>query len=557
MRTVGRGGRVVLALLVSAAGALAQEPDPDLVALELRDGRVLEGRLVGETDASLQLEIRSAGGISGRIDIPRAQVVATRHPGADPAAAERNARLASARAIEDPAARAQAILRLADEEAQRGDPSVAAGLYLLAGGEDESLADQTEVAAARAYLAAGQELSAEEAITHALRRNPKNAHAAAAAREVAEAVERRAQELLEPGLAAWGRGDTRGALRLLLRAVEALPARVLDRASARLQEEAGLSLAQVMIDCRLRTPCEACDGVGVIDCPLAGSNNASTRCKLGMRSSVLRPDKIQGVDVARRARCERCDGVGHLACEECDGLGLRLTRPTAYEREAWIDTMQGELEGLQKTADGLLPKVEQGAEGAQTSNSEAVVTARLGELLSVLQRVRAYSRSLSRLDPRAGAVGGGDLRRQAKAAGERMATILSTVSGVLYLLGEKRYEDAVREDRQVPIALRSVRARQAWELVNQARSYTVEALRLNPAGMGLLGGDLLRRQSLMEAFLRRTWRTYASLRIAEENAANDSLLERALRGALGEGAGEALGSTADALTGGSAREKRR
>lgn len=543
----GRGGWA-LALLVSALGATVRAaPETDEVALELTDGRVLQGRVVSETDQAVQLELRGAGGITGRIDVPRARIKATRRPGADPAARERNERLAAAQALADPQARGQALLRLADEEHQRGDPRAAAGLYLQAGQADPALADQTEVAAARAYLAGGEELRAEETIERALARNPKNAQAAAAARDVAAGVARRAEELLEPGIAAWGRGDARGALRLLVRAVEALPQRVLDQASQRLQAESGLSLAQVMIDCRLRTPCEACDGVGVIECPLAGSNNASTRCQRGLRTSVLRPDRIQGVDVARRARCERCDGVGTLGCEECDGLGLKLTRPTPYEREAWIDTLQGELTGLQKTADELLPRVERSAEGAQGANAEAAVSARLGELMGVLQRVRAYSRSLARLDPRAGAIGGGDLRRRAQAAGERMATLLSTVAGVLYLLGEKRYEDAVTEDRSVPLPLRSVRARQAWELVNQARAYTVEALRLNPASAGLLGGDLERRRGLMESFLTRTWRTYALMRIAEEKSGDRTLLERALGEALNESNRKALRDQTDAL----------
>jgi tetratricopeptide (TPR) repeat protein len=543
--------------LLGAVSARAGEAEPDRVALELRDGRVLEGRLVGESDEAVQLEIQSAGGITGRLDVPRADIRTTRRPGADPAAVERSERALVARALPDPAQRAQALVRLAEEEAARGDPTAAAGLFLAAGEEDPALADQTDVAAARAWLAAGEPLQAEGVVTRALERNPKNAQAQAAAREVAAGGEARARELLEPGIAAWGRGDTRGALRLLVRAVEALPARALEQASRRVQEEAGLTLAQVMIDCRLRTSCEACEGDGVLDCPLAGSNNASTRCRLGLRTSVLRPEKILGVDVARRSRCERCDGVGTLTCEACDGLGLRLTRPTRYEQEAWVETLQGELTGLQQSADALLPRVEQGAERTRGANSEAVVTARLGELMSVLQRLRAYSRSLARLDPRAGAVGGGDLWRRAQAASERMATLLGTVSGVLYLLGEKRYEDAVTQDRDVPPGLRSVRARQAWELVHQARSYTVEALRLHPASAGLLGGDLERRKSLMDSFLRRTWRTYAGLRLAEEGTARGSEQERALRQVLGSGAGEVVGDTADALMGGSAREKRK
>lgn len=536
------GGRAAGALLVAALALGARGGESDPIALELADGRVLRGRIVAESEESLQLEVESSGGIRGRIDVPRAQVKATRRPGPDPGAVERNERAAVARAL-PVQERGQALLRLAEEEALRGDPVAAAELYQEAGRAEPALLDQTDVAAARALLAAGQHARAEEAIQRALQRNPKNAQAAAAGREVAAGLEALARELLEPGIAAWSQGDPRRALRLLVRAVEALPARVLDAASTRLQEEAGLSLAQVMIDCRLQAPCEACDGDGVIDCPLGAGNNASTRCKLGMRSSVLRAERFQKVEVARRARCERCDGVGSLACEACEGMGLHLTRPTAYERETWLAALQGELGGLEERVQRLLPRVEQGAQGATGSHVEAVVTAQLTELLGVLQRVRGYSRALARLDPRAGAIGGGDLRRTAQAAGERMSTLLGTAGGLLYLMGEKRYEDAVNVSREaVSPAVRSARARQAWELVNQARAYTAEALRLNPASAGLLGGDLRRRQALMDRFLDRTWKTYVALRIAEQQAAKDTAIA-----ALLEQAPEAARAAVDPL----------
>jgi hypothetical protein len=130
--------------------------------------------------------------------------------------------------------------------------------------------------------------------------------------------------------------------------------------------------------------------------------------------------------------------------------------------------------------------------------------------------MRGLSTTLSRLDPRAGAIGGGDLRRQERRLSERLAQALNAASAALFVAGEKRYEDAVLHDESVPAAVRSVRARQAWELVNQARGYTAEALALNPGGLGLLSGDLQRRLHLMDQFLKRTWRTYVSLRMAED-----------------------------------------
>ena len=78
--------------------------------------------------------------------------------------------------------------------------------------------------------------------------------------------------------------------------------------------------------------------------------------------------------------------------------------------------------------------------------------------------------------------------------------------------------------------------------VNQARAYTAEALRLNPASAGLLGGDLRRRQALMDRFLDRTWKTYVALRIAEQQAAKDTAIA-----ALLEQAPEAARAAVDPL----------
>lgn len=516
-------------LLAFASPGLAAE-----VRIELKDGRVFEGRLVSESAEAVVVEVKS-GSIVGQLTIPRRDVKASvgLATPADPAAADRATRLAAARALADPAARAQALLRLADATQ---DPAAAAPLHAEAAAADPALADQEEVAAARAWLAAGRLDECEAALSRALSRNPKNAQAAAMSRELSAGYAAKADELIAPGVKAWSEDDPKRALRLFTKAVEALPTRVLDEASAKLQESTGLGLAQLMVDCRMRSACQRCDGAGVVECPAAAST-AGTRCELGRRTTVLRTELIGDAEVAQKDRCARCDGLGHLTCGECDGFGLALARPTAYEREALAAVLQGELAGVEERVSTLLPKAEdQGiAEGARS----ATVT----ELVTALQRMRGLAGTLAKLDPRAAAIGGGDLRRGQRQMSERLSTILSAVSGTLYVLGEKRYEDAVsHSEEEVPAAVRSIRARQAWEIVNQARAYTAEALALNPAGAGLLGGDLRRRLSLMDQFLKRTWKTYVALRLAEKRALNDpTRLVEAAREVLGGSASDALG----------------
>lgn len=537
---------VVGCILALASPTQAGEP----VRIELKDGRVFEGRLVSEGADAVVVEVKS-GSIVGQLTIPRRDVKASTGLAKpdDPAASDRAARLAAARAQADPAARAQALLRLAEAEQ---DPAAAAPLHAEVAAAAPALADQEEVAAARAWLAAGRLDECEAALGRALSRNPKNAQAAALSRELSAGYAAKADELITPGVKAWSEDDPKRALRLFVRAVEALPKRVLDEASARLQESTGLGLAQLMVDCRMRSACQRCDGAGVVECP-AASSAAGTRCQLGRRTTVLRTEVIAGEEVAQKDRCARCEGLGHLTCEECNGFGLALARPTAYEREALAAVLQGELQGVEARVSALLPKAEDAGAG------EAVRSATVTELVTALQRMRGLAGTLAKLDPRAAAIGGGDLRRNERQMSERLSTILNAVSGTLYVLGEKRYEDALSEEEEVPAAVRSVRARQAWEIVNQARAYTAEALALSPGGAGLLGGDLKRRLSLMDQFLKRTWRTYVSLRLAEDHVrSRDALILEAFKRAVDAkiadglglgGAGEGRGRTEQKLKG--------
>lgn len=533
----------------SAAGAGAGEPGGP-VRVELKDGRTLEGRLVAaRPDGTLELELES-GSIRARVTIPPGEVARRHGVGPDAGAVEREARAAAARGVEEPGARARALAALAREVEETGAPEAAAALWAEAGAADPALRDETDVAQARALVAAGREVEAEAALTGALERNPKNLAARAVARQLEEAFARRAEELLEPGLAAWAARDPRRALRLLEDAVARLPRRVLDAASERVQAQSGLTLPQVLVDCRLQATCRRCEGAGVVACP-ASTGNAPTRCRFGYRQTVLRVEEEAGLRFARRDRCGRCDGMGHLGCDDCFGLGLAIGKPTAYEREALLGALEGQLSGLEARAQKLAdagPGLET-AEGALRSVAGT-------ELVQLLQGLRGTSRALTKLDPHAAAIGGGDHRRKAQQSGRQLAGVLTALANALFVLGERRYEDAVSsasgrdgQGEAVPAAVRAMRARQAWEAVNQARIYSLEALRLDPSTAGPLGGDLERRVALMEGFLGRTWRTYRLLRAAEEGAGGPRQgdLARKLAAAAGD-----LGQAAQALSEGEA-----
>ena len=88
-----------------------------------------------------------------------------------------------------------------------------------------------------------------------------------------------------------------------------------------------------------------------------------------------------------------------------------------------------------------------------------------------------------------------------------------------------------------------MRARQAWEAVNQARLFTLEALELDPRIAGPTLGDARRRLKLMDRFLRRTWVMYQVMSDAERNPGSNALKDlfgqaKSLAGGQGRGRGD-------------------
>jgi tetratricopeptide (TPR) repeat protein len=533
-----------LAVLAGGMSALllgvAQAQD---VAVHTRDGATYEGRLISDDDEAVVLEIKR-GTIVGTVTIPKAEITQRSDQQAPPPA--HAAQVDAARGLRDPAERAQALLATAAKLELDGDPLEAARLYEEAGRADPSLRDQTDVSAARALTAGSREVDAERVLRAALERNPKNTAALAAARSLEAAFEAKARELIEPGVRLFLDQQYRRALRSLVSAVEALPKTVLDAASKRVHEQTGLTLEQIMVDCRLRAECRDCDGAGVKECPAAAANTI-TRCRFGRKVRQLRKDRVGMLKYDRWEECRTCNGRGHLTCRGCKGLGTHLTRPTEYEREVMMETLEGELGGLQARAEKLTETVE------QDQREASVRTVAVTELLNLLQEIRSYARSLSQLDARAGAIGGGDLRRRERTTSKRMAAIMTALANGLYMAGEERYESAVSHDgllnengKIIPLAVRSARARQAWEVVNQARIYTLEALEMDPSTAGATRGDLKRRLALMDRFLDRTWKTYMLLRAVEEGKANR---KAAFAMIFGGGPGVDPASEAEALSG--------
>ena len=82
------------------------------------------------------------------------------------------------------------------------------------------------------------------------------------------------------------------------------------------------------------------------------------------------------------------------------------------------------------------------------------------------------------------------------------------------------YEKAVSEDQDdpVPLAMRTIRARQALELAWQGRHFLKSAMAMNPSMAGPLGGGLTRKLHLINKFSRRAMNTYMYLRAQEEDA---------------------------------------
>ncbi|MGE0711561.1 MAG: hypothetical protein AB7N76_29990 [Planctomycetota bacterium] len=520
-----------VALLVCTLPLLPARParaEGRTTVIETRSGQTYQGRVIAEREDAIVLEVRR-GNISAEITIPRAEIKERAARGGPKATTLRLRGAAKrARALEDPRERAQALLKVAADLEQEGDPAEAAPLYLEAGAADRALLDQAEVSAAQAWLSAGRLADAEEVLARALERNPKNSQAQGVARRLEQSLRDKAARCLEPGIRAYMDKNPQRALRLLLDACEALPRRVLDEASAKTKRELGLSVSEIMVDCRLQAICRTCEGSGVLECP-AAANNTSTRCRLGRRLRYTKTERVLGQDFSKWERCKACDGRGHLRCKDCDGLGLHLTRPTAFEREDLTRTLQAQLSGLEERAGKLTDKVE------KDEREAAVRSVAATELLGVLQEMRSYARALVDLDPRTGAAPGGDLRRKGQLAARRTAQVMTALANALYVGGEKRYEDAVttEKDSHVPAAVRSVRARQAWEIVNQARMFTLEALELDPSTAGPTRGDMKRRLELMDRFLDRTWKTYLALRAAEEKAEQEGVIGKILEQAAG------------------------
>ncbi len=546
-------GCALLAACLAGGPALAGDAGPEAGPIEVRtkDGRVYRGRVLAETAEVLEIEVAS-GRIVARVSIPRGEIERARRVDADPRLADIDRQAEEAASEPDASRRARRLAEAARLAASEGFPARAAELYLEAGRAAPEVRDEMDVAAARAHIEAGEEAKAEAVLAMALRRNPKNAAAAAAGRELEAAFGGKADRLLGPALEAYRADQLGRALRLFTVAVEALPAPVLDAASERIRGETGLTVAQMMVDCRLRRPCDGCEGSGVKDCPAA-----TARCRLGRVQRFTRVERVGELKFTRWDYCRRCDGLGHVTCEACGGLGLPIGRPTRYEAAELMGALGAWMEDLDARANALVGRVE-GSE-----NELAVRSVAATELLSTLKRLHALTEAVAPLHPAAGAVGAGDLRRKARMTAERLASVMTAVANGLYVLGEKRYEEAVSQDvgtettTVVPAAVRVARARQAWELVNQARIFIIEALRLDPSAASPVRGDLERRRALVEAFLARAWKTYLVGRAAEQKATDEAALELVLQAAAealksgavsgqgsGRGSGQGTGSGA-------------
>lgn len=499
-------------------------------------GATYKGKVLRETEQAVVLELRR-GKISAELTIPKDQISSRGVEGGPTQTVLRlKGKASQARLIEDPRERGAALLAVAEELVQDGDPAEAARIYLEAAKADPGLRDQAEVAAARAYVSANRLPEAERTLERTLKRNPKHARAKAVARELERALAAKAERLLEPGLAAYMDRKPHRALRLLTDATKQLPRRVLDEASARTEREFGLSLAEVMVDCRMQAVCRDCEGAGVKPCP-AADDNTNVRCRFGRRSRATKVERVGKIKLRKWERCKDCDGRGHLRCRACDGLGLHLTQPSEFEREALTSSLQGRIGAIEKQVGKLTDTVE------KDKREDAVRSVAATELLGSLQELRSYARALTKLDPRAGAVGGANLRRKGELVGRRTAAIMVALANALFVGGEKRFEDAVDVSKeQVSPFVRSMRARQAWEAVNQARLFTLEALELDPRIAGPTLGDARRRLKLMDRFLRRTWVMYQVMTDAERNPGNNALEDlfgqaNSLAGGQGRGRG--------------------
>jgi tetratricopeptide (TPR) repeat protein len=546
---VKRALLLFMGAFVALGGVAAAGPQ---VSISTRDGNTYVGTVVSETDDAITLEIKR-GSIAGRMTIPRSEIKGKPAERGSAVSALTASRIAAAREMDGAEARADALIAVADRLAEDGQPEPAAALYREAGEADPGRRDQVAVAEARALTAAGERIEAEQVLRKALKRNPKNSQARAAVRNLEKAFERKADELIRPGVEAFISHQPRTALRILVDACEQLPTHVLDAASERIEEETGMTLAQIMVDCRLRAECGRCDGAGIVECPTA-SSNANTRCRFGRRVHFGRTERVGRQRFTKWERCRTCNGLGHMSCKKCMGLGTHLTKPSAYEREELAKTLTGELKGLEERAGSLTKRVE------DDKRESAVRSVAATELLNVLQDIRVTARSLSRLDATAGARGGGNLRRLARNSSKRAAAIMTALANALYVGGEQRYESAVNYDSPlnddatlVSPAVRAMQAKQAWEVVNQARIYTLEALELDPGSAGPTRGDLKRRLALMDRFLKRTWKTYLALRAAEERWADadvdmNALLLNAL--GVGGGGGGGGGSSDETVKGG-------
>ncbi|HBP21266.1 MAG TPA: hypothetical protein DEA08_26200, partial [Planctomycetes bacterium] len=151
-----------LAVCLVASGAALANPNPARTVIRTTGGATYKGKVLRETDRAVVLELRR-GKISAELTIPKDQIQSRGVEGGPSQTVQRlKGKARQARLIEDPRERGAALLAVAEELVQDGDPAEAARIYLEAAQADPGLRDQAEVAAAQAYVSAGRLPEAEQ-----------------------------------------------------------------------------------------------------------------------------------------------------------------------------------------------------------------------------------------------------------------------------------------------------------------------------------------------------------------------------------------------------------
>lgn len=379
--------------------------------------------------------------------------------------------------------------------------------------------DVADLEIAKTWLAEKKFEDCREVIEQILARNPNHEQAKLLARDLGEDVAEETSDSLEKALTLYRDGNPRRALAVFENFVRGRSAEELSLASKGCEEKTGEPLASIMIDCRFRQGCpEAGCITGWKRCP-------RPTCQSGQQKEYHKvvenwQDKVVNRPVTRRY-CETCNGLKYLMCSKCKGTGMYLGKPTDFERGEMVRIL-----GLQsqKFLDAAKALVD------ETKDKDAELSVRALDCMNMLadaRRARYLLEMAAALAPSINAPGGQDAQGKIRGLDALVFNVIAGIASAYMSGAEVAYHEAVNQKsgddgENRSLSSRVVRAREALECAEQARTFILYALEDCPGSVVPMAGDLKDRLALAEQFVGRCRATYERLAELERKAATVS-----------------------------------